>query len=1528
MTLLVLIPTVPSLLYIILSISPVQQAVGRRAEKELTALLGTDVTIGNVEIAPFNRVTLGNISVKDPDGVDALTVGHLGAGINLTDLIFSGRIVVSYAEIIDLKAKIYRDSANTPLNIAPILERFKPKDPNRPPTLFDLAVNMVVIRRAGIEYDILSSPAKETNRFDPAHIHVNDLRADIKLPRIKNDDFIIEVKRLAAKENSGITLKELRGNFTLSDTAATVTGLIVDLPATHLAIGDISASYSSLKTITGDIIDSPVSLLVLPGSYATPMDFSAFAPELADVDARADIEIDLSGTVNDLTLDRLDITAYSENVWIRGNGKITGLAKGADNLHIDINRLNISAGADDINAIAGFFTTLPAATKTLIAGTGHVNLLGDLTASRREIGFNGSIITDPGNVDIDMVAVLPREHFPLQLQGTIETEEFNTASLFPALNNKMGSAGFYSEFDLSLGKNADIRGHLQAIIDHVEWNGYRYETIEGNIDFYDRKAEGIIASDNAALDFTLRGEASLSKTAPHTEFYADVRNVDFAPFFPTGPLKDLSLSLTADANIDGRNPDTATGWVTVDDIKFHNGYDHSLSLDNITLEARMVETTRIITMNSDIIDGRIRGRYPVAQIVPTAKEILSEVYPALINSTSQRKLLARKENLSPEEKKDDPNLVDFDFNFLLKADTVIAPFFNLPVKLVDNVTVAGAMESEASAISFSIDAPYLLQKNKLIENSILRLEVDGQRNSSNLYASTVMPTKNGPMTLTLRSTGRDNEADTDINWHIARENAFHGNFNFATLFERDSVSRNLSATINVNPSTMVFNDTTWTVNRSRIDINPKSVVVNNFNIGREGQYLDIDGVASADSTDVLKLRLRDINLDYIFETLNISSAMFGGRATGEFFASSLFSGAPIMYTPALDVESLSYNHCVMGDTRIVSAWDNEKKAVTIDADIDSGQGHRSSIKGFIAPATEELDFAFDADHAPAGFMQPFMEAFADEVSGTVSGKAHLYGTFKYIDMTGDIYADNLKLKIGFTNTAYTVSDSVHIRPGIIQFHDVVLKDVKGHTALLSGELTHTFFKEPRFRFDITDTRDFLCYDVKKNDLDPWYGTIYGNNGIASITGAPGWVNISVTMDTAPHSAFTFIISDTQSATEYDFITFRDRDRQKKDSIAALDTTPMLVKQFRNNPTNSQSGEPTLYSMDFNIGVEPNATMTIIMDPIAGDSIRATGSGKMNMKYSNDGDLDIRGTYTINKGSYNFTLQDIFLKNFTLKEGSSITFKGDPYSAELDITAINSVKANLSDLDESFLQDKELNTTSVNVDALLYAKGDMRHPDISYDINIPSSPEVNRKVHSIISTEDMMSRQIIYLLALNRFYTPDYMTATRGNELVSVASSTISSQLSSMLGQLSDKWSIAPQFRSDRGDFSDLEVDVTLSSHLLNNRLLLNGNLGYRDKSLNNNSFIGDFDVEYLLNRSGSIRLKAYNRYNDQNYYLRSALTTQGIGVVFKREFDNIFSFLNPFRRYLRLKKKKGSSGNDPAQETLSVPSDTVSAPQK
>lgn len=283
-----------------------------------------------------------------------------------------------------------------------------------------------------------------------------------------------------------------------------------------------------------------------------------------------------------------------------------------------------------------------------------------------------------------------------------------------------------------------------------------------------------------------------------------------------------------------------------------------------------------------------------------------------------------------------------------------------------------------------------------------------------------------------------------------------------------------------------------------------------------------------------------------------------------------------------------------------------------------------------------------------------------------------------------------------------------------------------------------------------------------------------------------------------------------------------------------------------------------------------------------------------------------GNYTVESGRYNFTLQDIIIREFTIRQGATISFQGDPLKAVANLTAAYSTNANLQDLDESFAEDRDLNRTLVPVNALLYLTGVISQPEIAFDLEFPTlTQDVYRKVKSIISTDDMMNQQIIYLLALSRFYTPEYMGGqNHGNELASVASSTISSQLTNMLGQISDKWTIAPNFHTDKGDFSDMEVELALSSRLLNNRLLLNGNFGYSDNAMNNNNFIGDFDIEYLLTKTGNFRLKAYNRYNDQNYYIRNSLTTQGVGIMFKHDFDSIF------KRKKRNKNKKNNLDTD------------------
>jgi hypothetical protein len=103
---------------------------------------------------------------------------------------------------------------------------------------------------------------------------------------------------------------------------------------------------------------------------------------------------------------------------------------------------------------------------------------------------------------------------------------------------------------------------------------------------------------------------------------------------------------------------------------------------------------------------------------------------------------------------------------------------------------------------------------------------------------------------------------------------------------------------------------------------------------------------------------------------------------------------------------------------------------------------------------------------------------------------------------------------------------------------------------------------------------------------------------------------------------------------------------------------------------------------------------------------------------------------------------------------------------------------------------------------------------------------------------------------------------------------------------------------------------------LNNRLIINGNFGYRDNPLANTNFIGDFEAEWLLNRSGDIRLKAYNETNDR-YYTRTNLTTQGIGIMYKKDFNKWSELLFWNKWKLRNLRKKQATARD------SIPNDTV-----
>ena len=185
-------------------------------------------------------------------------------------------------------------------------------------------------------------------------------------------------------------------------------------------------------------------------------------------------------------------------------------------------------------------------------------------------------------------------------------------------------------------------------------------------------------------------------------------------------------------------------------------------------------------------------------------------------------------------------------------------------------------------------------------------------------------------------------------------------------------------------------------------------------------------------------------------------------------------------------------------------------------------------------------------------------------------------------------------------------------------------------------------------------------------------------------------------------------------------------------------------------------------------------------------------------------------------------------------------------------------------------------------------GQLTAPEIKMGLELPNErDEVQALVRNYIPTDEQMNMQMLYLLSIGKFYTPEYVDVQQNSNMMSsMLSSTLSGQLNNALSHIinNNDWNVGTNLSTGQKGWTDVEFEGVLSGQLLNNRLLINGNFGYRDNPLANTNFVGDFEAEWLVTRSGEIRLKAYNETNDR-YYTRTNLTTQGVGIIFRKDFN-------------------------------------------
>jgi hypothetical protein len=282
-----------------------------------------------------------------------------------------------------------------------------------------------------------------------------------------------------------------------------------------------------------------------------------------------------------------------------------------------------------------------------------------------------------------------------------------------------------------------------------------------------------------------------------------------------------------------------------------------------------------------------------------------------------------------------------------------------------------------------------------------------------------------------------------------------------------------------------------------------------------------------------------------------------------------------------------------------------------------------------------------------------------------------------------------------------------------------------------------------------------------------------------------------------------------------------------------------------------------------------------------------------------------GNYIINRGEYVFALKEFINKKFNLKKGGSITWFGDPYNADIDISAKYSLRTSLFNVLPFETRNNWKHKSLVEVDINL--ENDLINPDVKFDINIPKATEsVKTSIKSLLSNNEEMNKQVFSLLILNQFITPNHLNYGDNSKIYDISTTEVlSNQLGNMISSFSNEFDIG--FNYTLGDqISNDELSVAMSTQQFNDRLSIRTNLGLSQSNNlieNTNSFIGDVNIEYILNNAGNLRVHAYNESNEYDLSNQNQSNyTQGIGVFYKQSFNSFREFLCELANLFKSKK--------------------------
>ena len=1044
----------------------------------------------------------------------------------------------------------------------------------------------------------------------------------------------------------------------------------------------------------------------------------------------------------------------------------------------------------------------------------------------------------------------------LSAKGNIETDAGNIS--LQAVKNDDRIKASVDTRGVNLGRILDNRklGTVVAKIDahgtmkHIFAKGNIARFDYGNYDFHNIEIDGDY--DMKAL----RGTASIADPNVNLSVKGDYH---------------LGSRLYAlDAAINHLRP-------TVLGMKMH---DPSYSLDNISISANNKGKEGHLDVEAPFVSLYARGQYDLTTIYGSIMRLVADKLPTIPGIS---KHAAKGYN-------------DFTLQANITSAEVLQRMFGLPLSLSLPVHINGNISDAEKNVNLYINAPNFSWDGSAFHDANIELNTIGDSLRMEARISQGLPYEKAPV-YRLRAAAADNNLSTLL--YYANQSSklpITGKIDARTqFFTSDNGATGVHVT--VNPSEIMLGEKKWLLNPADIIYRKNELTVDMLNFSHGDQHIIINGKATPQATDSIVADLKDVDVAYILNLVNFHSVDFAGKASGKAVVKSIFQ-TPEAYAN-LDVKDFVFENGPLGTLHAKAAYDNQEGQINIDATAEDGPEHLTVINGYVSPKRNYIDLGIEAHNTSLKFMENFCGSFLNNVEAWCKGKLNVVGDLKNINLVGDVVAHG-RMHMKQLGTDYTFNHlRAHAIPDDIQFegdsiYDSHYNGKHSHFALIRGGIHHKHLTRLSYDLDI-DANNFLGFDTHEFGDDTFYGTVFAT-GTVGIHGKSGETIIDIDATPEPHSIFVYNVASPDAISAGSFIHWND-------------ATPYIYRPYspdsdKDKKKDSSSNFSSDMRINFLVNTNPNLTLKLMMDDQTGDYITLNGNGVIRANYYNKGGLDMFGNYVVDHGQYKLTIQNIIKKDFDFQPGGTIAFGGDPYNAPLNLQAkytVNGVP--LSDLNIG----RSFSSNNIRVDCLMDITGTPGAPKVDFSMDLPTvNSDAKQMIYSVINSQEEMNQQVLYLLGIGRFYTQTKNNQTSEDAsqqsqtslaMQSLLSGTISQQINNVLSSFvnSSNWNFGANISTGNEGFNNAEYEGILSGRLLNNRLLFNGQFGYRDNANATQSFIGDFDLRYLIFPNGNLSIHVYNQTNDR-YFTRNSLNTQGVGLIMKKDFFNL-------RDLLGIKKK-------------------------